>query len=203
LEADKKTIKWQGEIIDEVAPRYLMGQPSNQVMNSDEEMREAYEAQHPKIQKSCGKIKSLHPAFKMKVDQILHEKCAKGWDAAIGSGMRTIPQQAAFFAHGRKSLDKVNMLRRQAELPLMSATENNVVTHARPGTSKHNLTTSLLPSSPMFEVMNGYALDIVSKVHGWDPPNKRFWEDLGALAKKYGCEWGGDWKGNNYDPALN
>lgn len=149
-----------------------------------------------------GEIKSLHPAFKMRVDQILLEMRSKGWDAVIGSGMRTMQQQTALFAQGRETLDKVNNLRRQAGLPQISATENTVVTHARPGTSKHNLTTSLFFSSrSMFEVINGYAVDIVSRVHGWHPPNKRFWEDLGVLARKYGCEWGGDWKGNLYDPA--
>jgi hypothetical protein len=68
LEADKKTIKWQGQILEEVGPgillvqlyEYLMGQPSNQVMvpisdmaywpiyDTDDEMREAFEAQNPK-----------------------------------------------------------------------------------------------------------------------------------------------------------
>jgi hypothetical protein len=150
-----------------------------------------------------GEIKSLHPAFKMKVDQILLDMRTKGWDAVIGSGMRTMQEQAALFAQGRESLDKVNTLRRQAGLPPISATENTtVVTHAEPGASKHNLTTSLLVSRrSTFEIVNGYAVDIVSKMHGWHPPHKQFWEDLGALAKKYGCEWGGDWKGAYYDPA--
>ncbi len=68
LEADRRTIKWQGQILDEVAPgillvqlyEYLMGQPSNQVMvpisdmaywpiyETDDEMREAFERQRPK-----------------------------------------------------------------------------------------------------------------------------------------------------------
>ena len=61
-----------------------------------------------------GEIKSLHPAFKMKVDQILRDMHTKGWDAVIGSGMRTMQEQAALFAQGRESLDKVNTLRRQA-----------------------------------------------------------------------------------------
>jgi peptidoglycan LD-endopeptidase CwlK len=150
-----------------------------------------------------GEIKSLHPAFKMKVDQILHGMHAKGWDAVIGSGMRSLEQQAALFAQGRESLDNVNTLRKKAGLSAISMAENShVVTHARPGTSNHNLTTALLASSrSTFEVVNGYAVDIVSRVHGWNPPRKKFWEDLGAIARKYGCEWGGDWKGDRYDPA--
>jgi hypothetical protein len=67
VDADKKTIKWQGQIVDEVAPgvflvqlyEYLMGGESTQVIvpisemaywpiyETDQEMREAYERQHP------------------------------------------------------------------------------------------------------------------------------------------------------------
>lgn len=148
-----------------------------------------------------GEIKSLHPAFKMAVNQILLDMQSKGWDAVIGSGMRTREQQAALYAQGRETLDNVNKLRRHAGLPHIVKKENSIVTHAKPGSSKHNLTTSLLfTSHSTFEVVNGYAVDIVSKVHGWHP-SKQFWEDLGSLARKYGCEWGGDWKGKFYDPA--
>jgi hypothetical protein len=44
-----------------------------------------------------------------------------------------------------------------------------------------------------FDVMNGYAVDIVSGRHGWLPDSHPFWKDLGVIAKKCGCEWGGDW----------
>lgn len=151
-----------------------------------------------------GEIKSLHPAFKMAVDQILIEMKAKGWDAVIGSGMRTWEQQAALFAQGRESLEKVNSLRVKSGLPSTTASDNaRIVTHARAGESNHNLTTWLLRSSARgrFDVMNGYAVDIVSKRDGWDPHNKKFWTDLGFFAKKYACEWGGNWKGSKYDPA--
>ena len=150
-----------------------------------------------------GEIKSLNPVFKMAVDQILREMNARGRDAVIGSGMRTTEQQAALFAQGREGLEQVNRLRLRAGLSPISASDNRgVVTHARPGTSKHNLTASMLFSGRRtFDVMNGYAVDIVSKRFGWNPPDKRFWDDLGALAKKYGCEWGGDWPGKLRDVA--
>src|SRR5450755_4677982 len=103
-----------------------------------------------------GEIKSLHPAFKMAVDQILRGMEAKGWDATIGSGMRTMQQQAALFAQGRESLDQVNILRRRAGLSPISASDNGgTVTDARPGKSNHNLTTSLLACGrSAFDVMN-------------------------------------------------
>lgn len=148
-----------------------------------------------------GEIKTLHPAFKMIVDQILDAMRAKGWDAVIGSGMRTLKQQAALYAQGRESLTKVNELRREAEMVPISAAENGIVTHAKAGESNHNLTTALVPyTQSTFVIANGYAVDIVSRAHGWHPP-KGFFHDLGTLAKKHGCQWGGDWKGPKYDPS--
>ena len=148
-----------------------------------------------------GETKSLHPAFKIAVDRILTAMRARGWDATIGSGMRTLEQQAALFAQGRESLERVNCLRDDAGLPPISASENkDTVTNARPGQSNHNLTMSFLSSGrSTFYVVNGYAVDIVSSRHGWHP-NQHFWRDLGILAKQYGCEWGGDWK-HKPDPA--
>jgi hypothetical protein len=55
-----------------------------------------------------GEIKSLHPVFRVKVNQILIEMRSKGSDAVIGSGMRTLEQQAALYAQGREPLNKVN-----------------------------------------------------------------------------------------------
>jgi len=63
-----------------------------------------------------GETKSLHPAFKIAVDRILTAMRARGWDATIGSGMRTLEQQAALFAQGRESLKRVNYMRDNAGL---------------------------------------------------------------------------------------
>jgi hypothetical protein len=62
-------------------------------------------------------LKSLHPAFRNAVDQILRDMRAKGWDPIIGSGMRTNEQQDALFAQGRKGLEQVNALRLRVQLP--------------------------------------------------------------------------------------
>lgn len=147
-----------------------------------------------------GEVKSLHPVFRMVVDRILKEMNGKGRDAVIGSGMRSHEEQAALYAQGRESLDKVNSLRKQVGFSKISPSENKgKVTNAKPGQSNHNLTTALFPNGrSSFYVMNGFAVDIVSKRHGWSP-HPGFWKDLGAIAKKYGCEWGGDWK--KPDPA--
>src|SRR5260370_1344940 len=146
----------------------------------------------PQGDEMIGETKSLHPAFKMAVDRILTAMRARGWDATIGSGMRTLEQQAALFAQGRESLERVNSLRDDAGLPPISASENkDTVTNARPGQRNHNLTMSFLSSGrSTFYVVNGYAVDVVSSRHGWHP-NQHFWRDLGFLAKPQGCEEGG------------
>jgi len=68
-----------------------------------------------------GEIRTLHPAFRLAVDRILHSMRARGWDPVIGSGMRTYEQQDALFAQGRRDLTHVNSLRKRAGLPPISA----------------------------------------------------------------------------------
>ena len=148
-----------------------------------------------------GEIETLHPAFRLAVDRILHSMRARGWDPVIGSGMRTYEQQNALFAQGRRDLAHVNSLRKGAGLPPISAADNSkTVTKAKGGQSNHNLTHSLLAHGhSAVDVVNGFAVDIVDRRFGWDTPHKRFWKDLGELAKKNGCGWGGDW--TKPDPA--
>jgi peptidoglycan L-alanyl-D-glutamate endopeptidase CwlK len=147
-----------------------------------------------------GQIDTLHPVFKLAVDNILLGMRERGWDAVIGSGMRTHEQQDALYAQGRQSLADVNALRTNAGLPSITADENKgKVTRAKGGQSNHNLTTSFVRSSrTSVHVVHGFAVDIIDRQLGWKA-NAKFWKDLGALAKQYGCEWGGDWK--HPDPA--
>ena len=161
----------------------------------------ARQALRMKEAKMIGEIKTLHPAFKFAIDNILMGMKAKGWDAVIGSGMRTREQQDALFAQGRNDLNHVNALRIRAGLPRISAADNAAtVTNARGGQSNHNLTQVLLARGRIaVDIVNGYAVDIVDKRFGWNVPDPQFWNDLGELAKKYGCSWGGDW--SKPDPA--
>ena len=146
--------------------------------------------------KMIGDLKRLHPVFRNAVNHILADMRGAGWDPAIGSGMRTNEQQNALYAQGRKSLQEVNALRRDVELSPISATANKEkVTNAKGGQSNHNLLHSLIPfGSAAVDVMDGYAVDIVDRRRGWENVPKGFWKDLGVIAKKHGCAWGGDWK---------
>lgn len=145
--------------------------------------------------KMIGEVKTLHPVLRLAVDRILSDMRAKGWDAVIGSGMRSDKEQDALFAKGRAPLPQVNARLKEAGLPAISAKDNIIVTKAKGGESFHNKRHSLLPHGPAaMDVVVAYAVDIVDGRFGWHPRDPRFWTDLGQLAKKYGCEWGGDWK---------
>jgi peptidoglycan L-alanyl-D-glutamate endopeptidase CwlK len=147
-----------------------------------------------------GEVQSLHPVFRGAVEAILADMRGLGWDPAIGSGMRTNEEQDALYAQGRKPLKDVNTLRKNVGWsPLSAAANKGKVTRAPGGMSNHNKRHSLLPhGSNAVDVAVGYAVDIVDRRFGWDAKPK-FWSDLGRVAKKHGCEWGGDWK--NPDPA--
>jgi hypothetical protein len=139
-----------------------------------------------------GEINTLHPAFKMAVDQILSELRRKGWNPYIASGMRTNEQQDAIFAQGRMALNDVNALRMKSGLPSIPAAENVIRTRARGGHSNHNLTQSLYGHGrSAVDLAYGYAVDVAN--HPAVPDDSQFWKDLGHLAKQHGCVWGGDW----------
>ena len=148
-----------------------------------------------------GEVKTLHPAFRLAVDKILHGMRTRGWDPVIGSGMRTHEQQDALFAQGRRDLPYVNSLRKRAGLPAILAAANaDTVTNARAGQSNHNLTQALVGHGrTAVDIVYGFAVDIVDRRFGWEIPQKKFWKDLGELAKENGCAWGGDFK--KPDPA--
>jgi hypothetical protein len=147
-----------------------------------------------------GEITTLHAAFKLAVDQIMVDMRARGWDPVIGSGMRTNEEQDALYAQGRKPLKTVNSLRSGVGFaPIRAADNAKPVTKARGGKSNHNKRHSYLPhGSDALDVVVGYAVDIVDRKRGWQA-QPGFWKDLGLLAAKYGCEWGGNWK--DPDPA--
>ena len=110
--------------------------------------------------------------------------------------MRDKAEQNALYAQGRESLRHVNELRLRAKLPPLKPAENlKPVTNAKSGGSYHNLPAMLIrDGDSRMTRAYGYAVDIVDRKKGWDIGEPGFGSDLGSLAKKYGCEWGGDWK---------
>lgn len=145
----------------------------------------------------------LHPAFRQRVKLILAELTNKGWKPVAVLGIRTLQEQNALYSVGRKPLNEVNRLLKAAGLPPKTESENKrVVTHAKGGESWHNLeTTSMMPAgSRAIDQIRGNAVDIIQKGYdNWDKIPLAFWTDLGTVARKYGCIWGGDWSGDKRD----
>lgn len=148
-----------------------------------------------------GETRTLHPIFKQKINLIFIDLKALGWQPIIASGMRTNQEQDALYAQGRNSLAKVNTLRRKVHFAAITEADNqDPVTYAKGGQSNHNRLQTLIPEgrNSMYEAYS-YAVDIVDQRYYWDGAPKSFWRDLGRCAKRYGCEWGGDW--HRKDPA--
>jgi peptidoglycan L-alanyl-D-glutamate endopeptidase CwlK len=117
-------------------------------------------------------LATLHPAFKLKVNTLLHDLRGSGWQPVLVYGRRTEAQQKQKIAEGTGGKHSWHVTSTKAQL---WSYEGNSV-----------------------EVVRGSAADIVDRRWAWGGPcadkNHKFWKDLGRLAKKLGLEWGGDWK---------
>ena len=117
-------------------------------------------------------LAQAHPIFKVAVEHVLADLRAGGWQPRIVHIKRSAAQQAEKVKKG----------------------------HSKTMKSWHlDTTVGLLPQSPgEYDVVQGNAADIVDSRYGWSGPAAKldfaFWQDLGRVAKKYGCSWGGDWK---------
>jgi hypothetical protein len=114
----------------------------------------------------------FHPVFRHALGLILGELRSLGWQPRIASGMRITAEQAEKVRHGySKTMRSWHVASTVGMLPVSRAS---------------------------FVEVNGNAADIVDSRYGWEGPaadkSSKFWRELGRVAKKYGCYWGGDWK---------
>jgi len=58
-------------------------------------------------------------------------------------------------------------------------TKGGIITYAPPGLSYHN---------------HGWAVDVCEYVNGRPNWKSEHWQEIGAIGKKHGLVWGGDWK---------
>jgi len=116
-------------------------------------------------------LDELHPAFRPRVEQILQDLEALGWQPRIVFARRTEEQQR-------------DAIKRGASPTMLSWHVEQTI--------------GLLPSGARLQVVRGNAVDIVDKRYGWEGKAKdqgfQFWKDLGAAAHSHHCQWGGDWK---------
>jgi peptidoglycan L-alanyl-D-glutamate endopeptidase CwlK len=105
--------------------------------------------------------------------------------------LRTLEVQQAYYAQGREPLDEVNYARKKAGLPPISEAENkNTITNAD-GVK--------FPSSHQSgKAIDLFPLNINGAIWWGFNPKDQIWLSLmqviGAVAKKHGLIWGGDWK---------
>ncbi|RYG38676.1 M15 family peptidase [bacterium] len=113
----------------------------------------------------------LYPDFADKVEAIVAEMnrwCDKKWPgrkAKMSEGYRTTARQQELYAQGRTK-------------PGSIVTQKNGTTN--PSNHQSRLAADLVGVTPEGKLT-------------WDCP-EAFWAYLGHLARKYGLDWGGDWK---------
>lgn len=104
---------------------------------------------------------------------------------AVTSTKRTEAEQAALYAQGREKLNVVNAKRNAAGMRPIPLVENAyTVTNCDGVRTKSNH-------------QSGDALDVVPLEGNrpvWPPAKDPRWKQIADVFKKYGFEWGGDWK---------
>ncbi len=128
-------------------------------------------------QKTLERISNLHPKLKEDTFRIYNEICEALTGRAVcrfSHTLRTNQEQNDLYAIGRTKPGKI-------------------VTNAKGGQSYHNY---------------GLAVDIVLIIDGktaswdtkgdFDKDGKSDWQEIVAIFKRHGWEWGGDWKFADY-----
>lgn len=117
-------------------------------------------------------LNRFHPVFRYKLELILRDMTVSGWQPHVYSGVRTTAEQA----------EKVRL---GYSKTMLSDHVSNVV--------------HMLPEGRgTFTEFYANAADIADRRYGWSGlaanKNFQFWNDLGRIAQKHGCGWGGNWK---------
>ena len=89
-----------------------------------------------------------------------------------------IVEEMKLLGHEVRIVEGYRSNERQAELYTQGRPTGSIVTNAKAGESFHNY---------------GVAVDFVFRREGYNA-SQELWETLGAIGKKHGFEWGGDWE---------
>jgi len=147
---------------------------SNEEADVITETNEIIEKEIPKPDAvTLKRIDNLHPKVREQVKKIYQDILERSVSVRFTDTLRTFDEQKALYAQGRTKPGKI-------------------VTHAKAGESYHNY---------------GLALDFClllnnGKEASWDrkkdmdKDNIKDWDEVVAVFKHYGWEWGGDW--NNF-----
>lgn len=114
----------------------------------------------------------FHPVFQQRLNAILGELRSLGWRPIVDrDAVRTLEEEQQKVNEGKSKT-------------LKSWHVRSTVGHFR--------------ENGMLYTVRGNAADIVDERWLWGGPAAnpkfKFWTDLGRVAKKHGCRWGGDWR---------
>jgi peptidoglycan L-alanyl-D-glutamate endopeptidase CwlK len=126
---------------------------------------------------------NVHPTARMLFQCVLEELVSLGYNPVVVEVYRPPSRQRMLYAQGRTD----------TQLLEKGFTESEIVQYRKAG-----YTVDKRPVSHTLNSMHtrGRAMDIAWFVDGkttYDVPNS-WWEAYGALARKHGLIWGGDWK---------
>ena len=131
------------------------------------------------------KLEDLLPKVCAAATRAIADLHSRGTNVVVTSTLRTLDEQKALYAQGRKSLEEVNELRKVAGLYRLVASENSyTVTNADGVKHKSNH-------------QSGKALDAVPEQGGnpvWPPASDIRWKQIAAVFQQHGFAWGGEWK---------
>ena len=103
-------------------------------------------------------------------------RAEKGIGFFVTQTLRTVQEQEAYYAQGRRVLEIVNNLRDKAGLAPIIENGNKIVTHTIH--SKH---------------LEGKAFDIAMLLHGKVAWSNYLFDKAGPVGESGGLEWGGRW----------
>lgn len=144
-------------------------------------------------------IDLLEPKLRRAVQRTLKALKEANFPVLISETLRDDNVQKAYYAQGRKPLDEVNALRKEAGLYLLTEGENkNIITNCDGVKYKSNHQTR--DGSGY-----GYAIDLVPAKENkygnltfwWNAPQD-VWEKLGAIAEENGLDWVSGGIGENW-----
>lgn len=136
-------------------------------------------------------IKALCPAARLAWLDVEAELEAMGIKVKVVETRRMDRIQRAYYAQGRETLAEVNLKRNAAGLWSITAKQNRKITWT-------------MESMHFYDVALDFALVDAKGKLSWDTKADINEDDIGdyhnvgAIAKKHGFEWGGDFKGKDY-----
>ena len=114
------------------------------------------------------KIEDLHPDLQPLAKEFIRLCALKQCDVLIICTYRSNEEQAELYSQGRSKPGKI-------------------VTHAPPGSSKHNFTVDGKPAAKAFDVV-----PLVDGKAEWNTGSPK-WKIIGEVARFLRLQWGGDW----------